>query len=433
MANQEKRPRRSAGKSNRSLFRRTVVIMVCLGVLCFIPLVWKLWHLQIVEQDYWEERAANQQQKNVVVNSSRGTIYDGAGNTLAMSATVYQLILSPRDVVAAVDKEDYQPNGYLDQEAYDQAVYNQRKLIVDGLVELLGMDEERLWASMEKTWSQYEVLDYELTEEETMLVRQFSSENRLSFQVYLTPTSKRYYPYASVGSHILGYMAYSETSGNVRVGAQGIEALYQDLLSGESGLIVTSKNAAGTEMLTSYGEYFDGREGYDLNLTLDASIQSMAEQILVEGIETYDVKNGGFCIVMDPGTGAVLGMASTPDFDPNTYSSIIDDMLLEALAETEAKYGKDSEEYSAAVKDARDAGFVTCAAQKVDDSIDPLVEKLPLPALLVLGNEESGVRPGVLKHCDCSLCIPFRRDFDSLNVAQAGAILISCFARSLSL
>ena len=88
---------------------------------------------------------------------------------------------------------------------------------------------------------------------------------------------------------------------------------------------------------------------------------------------------------------------------------------------------------SRAVKDARDAGFVTCAAQKVDDSIDPLVEKLPLPALLVLGNEESGVRPGVLKHCDCSLCIPVRRDFDSLNVAQAGAILISCFARSLAL
>ena len=88
---------------------------------------------------------------------------------------------------------------------------------------------------------------------------------------------------------------------------------------------------------------------------------------------------------------------------------------------------------SRAVKDARDAGFVTCAAQKVEDSIDPLIEKLPLPALLVLGNEEKGVRPGVLKHCECSLCIPFRREFDSLNVAQAGAILISCFARSLAL
>lgn len=88
---------------------------------------------------------------------------------------------------------------------------------------------------------------------------------------------------------------------------------------------------------------------------------------------------------------------------------------------------------SRAVKEARDAGFATCAAQKVDDSVNPLVEKLPLPALLVLGNEEKGVRPGVLKYCDSSLCIPFRRDFDSLNVAQAGAILISCFARSLDL
>ena len=86
---------------------------------------------------------------------------------------------------------------------------------------------------------------------------------------------------------------------------------------------------------------------------------------------------------------------------------------------------------SRAVQEARDAGFVTCAAQKVEDSVNPLTEKLPLPALLVLGNEDKGVRPGVLKHCDCSLCIPFRRNFDSLNVAQAGAILISCFARAL--
>ena len=352
MANQEKKPRRSAGKSNRSLFRRTVFVMVCLGVFCFIPLVWKLWQIQIVEHDYWEERAATQQQKNVVVNSGRGTIYDGAGNTLAMSATVYKLILSPRDILASVDEEDFKENGVLDQEAYDQALYEKRKLIVDGLVELLGMDEERLWKSMEKTKSAYEVLDSELSEEETLLVREFVSENRLSFMLYLSPDSKRYYPYSSIGSHILGYMSYTETSGNVRVGAQGIEALYQDLLSGESGLIVTSRNAAGTEMLTSYGEYFDGREGYDINLTIDASIQSMAEQILAEGIETYHIQNGGFCIVMDPNTGAVLAMASTPDFDPNDYDAIIDADLLEELESVAERYGTDSQEYSDAYRDA---------------------------------------------------------------------------------
>jgi len=106
MANQEKRPRRSAGKSNRSLFRRTVVMMVCLGIVCFIPLVAQLWKLQITEHEYWEEKGANQQTKDVAVNAGRGTIYDGAGNTLAMSATVYQLILSPRDVKISVDEED---------------------------------------------------------------------------------------------------------------------------------------------------------------------------------------------------------------------------------------------------------------------------------------------------------------------------------------
>ena len=53
-----------------------------------------------------------------------------------------------------------------------------------------------------------------------------------------------------------------------------------------------------------------------------------------------------------------------------------------------------------------------------------------LPAMLVLGNEDKGVRPGVLKRCEADLAVPFLRDFDSLNVAQAGAILVSCFARS---
>lgn len=88
---------------------------------------------------------------------------------------------------------------------------------------------------------------------------------------------------------------------------------------------------------------------------------------------------------------------------------------------------------SRAVAEAVDAGFTACAAQKTEDALDPLTASLPLPALLVLGSEEKGIRPGVLKHCSCSLGIPFLRDFDSLNVAQAGAILTSCFARTLCL
>ena len=122
MANQEKKPRRSAEKSNRSLFRRTVFLMVCLGVLCFIPLIFQLWKIQVVNQDFWEQRAAEQQTKDVAVNSGRGTIYDASGNTMAISATVYKLVLSPNDVLRSVDKEEYEEDGALDEEAYEAAL-----------------------------------------------------------------------------------------------------------------------------------------------------------------------------------------------------------------------------------------------------------------------------------------------------------------------
>ncbi len=85
---------------------------------------------------------------------------------------------------------------------------------------------------------------------------------------------------------------------------------------------------------------------------------------------------------------------------------------------------------SRAVEQAEKAGFVTYAARFADDGQNALSSRLELPALLVLGNEDKGVRPGVAKRCTHSLYIPFLREFDSLNVAQAGGILISCFART---
>ncbi len=88
---------------------------------------------------------------------------------------------------------------------------------------------------------------------------------------------------------------------------------------------------------------------------------------------------------------------------------------------------------SRAVAEAKDAGFTPFAAEKKKGALDPLAAPLPLPALIVLGNEDKGIRPLVARQCDYSLAIPFLRDFDSLNVAQAGGILASCFLRVLRL
>ena len=344
---------RTPGQGNRSLFRRTVFLLGIIGIAAFIPLVVQLVRLQLVQHDYWEERAANQQTQDVAVNAGRGTIYDSQGRTLARSGTVYQLILSPRDVLVSIKEDNYKDEeGNPDRAAYEKAVQEQRELIVDGLVKILGLDEEDLWKRIEYTDSAYDVLVKEMEEEDTAQIRTFISENRLSSMLYLAPASKRYYPHSSVGGHILGFMAYTQDSGSVKVGAQGVEALYQDVLSGATGRVVTSKTGVGTEMLSSYEEYIDAENGGDLHLTVDSTIQSMLEQTLAEGIETYNVKNGGFCIAMDPSTGAVLGMASSPNFDPNNYASVFDQSLVDQLKSVAEEHGTDSDEYSQALSDA---------------------------------------------------------------------------------
>lgn len=351
MEQRERRPRGGRGKSNRSLLRRTVVLMAVMGVAVFIPLVVQLVRLQIFQYDDWKQRAANQQTQSVAIPANRGTIYDSQGRAMAMSATVYQLILSPKDVVALVnrDSKDFQDGeGNFKEDAYNAAVQAKRAAIVDWLVNNLGMDEERLWTRIENTKSAYERLATELEEEQAERVRQFVKEQGLANSLYLVDSSKRYYPFSSVGSHLLGYMAENENSGGQKVGAMGIEAIYEDALSGELGRQVYSKNGAQQEMMSGYEMYFDAENGYDLTLTVDERVQSLLEQTLAEGIQTYDVQKGGFAIAIDPQTGAVLGMASAPEFDPNDYDRIIDQDLSEELSAVEEQYGADSEEYGQA-------------------------------------------------------------------------------------
>lgn len=362
MQRQDSRPRRSAGKNNRSLFRRTIFLMVCLGVVLFIPMVVQLWKLQIVQHDYWESRAANQQFMEVSVNSGRGTIYDSQGQVLAMSATVYDLILSPADLVRNVNNlarnssKLQDESGEPDEAKVQQLLEDTRQDVAQFLAQLLDQDVDTFLTKLERTDSYYERLARNLEEEDAEKVRAFISGYReesgwnmgMSTILYLTEGFKRYYPQSSIASHVLGFLSENEYSAGALQGAQGLEAAYEDLLSGQSGRVITGKDGAGGTLLSGYEEYFNGEEGYDLHLTIDAKIQAMAEQTLAEGIETYDVKEGGFCLVMDPSTGAILAMASSPEFDPNNYSEIITQAFQEELAAVAEQYGQDSEEYSAA-------------------------------------------------------------------------------------
>lgn len=126
------------------------------------------------------------------------------------------------------------------------------------------------------------------------------------------------------------------------MGKAGIEAGYEDVLSGELGRVVTSKNGWGMEMISGYESYFDAQNGYDVTLTVDERIQAMLEQTLAEGIETYDVQNGAFGLAIDPQTGAVLAMASSPDFDPNNWDVLLSEALKDEVEQVKAEEGDDA-------------------------------------------------------------------------------------------
>ena len=309
-------------QSKRLVFRRSLFLMLVCGVGLFIPLVIQLWTISIRDHDFYQQRATDQQLMDVSVSAHRGDILDANGDVLAMSATVYNLILAPKDLMNSVDRSDYtDEEGNEDEEAWSAAVQELRDEIIDGLMAIRpDLDRADLERRMAKENSQYEVLLTELEEEEAQAIRTFIEENKTGYYLYLTPSTKRYYPFGDLASQVLGFV-------NSEGGAYGLEAKYEEILKGIPGRVVTGRTAENDELYNSYSNYVDAVNGYNLTLTIDSTIQSYAEQILEKGIAAYDVQNGGVCIVADPNTMEILAMASSPEFDPNNYSAIMDSLL----------------------------------------------------------------------------------------------------------
>ena len=308
------------------VFRRTVILMVVFGVALFFPLVQRLYALQIVQHDELQEKAARQQTRDMAVSADRGTIYDSEGNILAISATVQNLVVSPKDIA----------ENNLD-----------KSLIAMGLSQITGADAGNILKRLENTKSQYEVVARKMEEEQAERVRTFIRDNKLASGVYLEPDSKRYYPYGSLGSHVIGFV------GSENEGRYGVERVYDDLLSGVGGRVVTAKNGAGTEMLSKYENYIDAQDGRNIHLTLNATIQGFAKKALEEGIEKYDIQNGGFCIVMDPKTGGILAMESNGGYDLNNFSAIADPTKAQQLAAMKDDPNVSDEDYQKALGQAQ--------------------------------------------------------------------------------
>jgi len=340
--------RRLEGKG----MQRILVLSGIFGVLTFGILFCKLWQLQVVQHEKLENKAITQQTREISSTANRGTIYDANGDILAISGSVQNVILSPRDVLATVkvDEKDEFGNARsetaieAEKETKVQATYD---LIADEMSEILGLDREDVMARLKKTKSAYEVLAEKVEDDVADQIRAFIDENDLEGCLYLTADSKRYYPYSTMASQVIGFV------NKANEGAYGLEALYNLDLAGQDGKIITAKNASGTEMPSAYSSYTDAVDGYNVHTTIDATIQMYAEKTLEEGIQKFDVTNGGFCLVMDPDTGAVLAMASSPDYDLNDPNSIVDATQAAKLEELKNDPTVSEEEYAKALSDAQ--------------------------------------------------------------------------------
>ena len=118
-------------------------------------------------------------------------------------------------------------------------------------------------------------------------------------------------------------------------GAYGLEAIYEDTLEGTTGLSVTAKEAGGSELMFQYEQYYDAQDGHSIQTTLDSTIQYYLERGIADMAADFGAKNGACGIVMDPRTGAILAIHSTPDYDPNDPRGIYTEKLQEQLAKVD--------------------------------------------------------------------------------------------------
>ena len=345
------RPRRksdAARRANQVIRGRTMLIMLLLGVASFTVLFWKLYDLQINRHDELKAEAVGQQTDSMVISASRGTIYDKNGEIMAISYSTETVLLDPGGVQDFVKSQEQKIQDAAEEAAEKGAPYTAPEVldqayIARGLSRILDVEEETILEHLENTanryWEVKKKVDQDVADEvrrfingeiddegnqlttvdedgNTVLISTGGRPTRLQ-GISLTPDTKRLYPFGSLAGNVIGFVNANN------MGAYGLEASYDDVLSGSTGLTITPTNVNGTPLLFSGGEQmFDAENGSSLVLTLDTNVQYALEKGLESMLDKYDAANGGTGIVMDVNTGGIVAMASYPNYDPGDFSTI---------------------------------------------------------------------------------------------------------------
>ena len=221
--NQKRRPE-SARRANRIIQTRTLLLLGVFGVLTFVLLFTQLYRWQITEHDELQSVAVRQQTLRTTVDASRGTIYDRNGTILAMSASAETIFLSPKEIMENEQDQD---------------------LIANGLAEILELDEAALLEKFSDRRSNDCLLRYRVDRAAADAVRDFCEENSIT-GIRINQDSKRWYPQGAFLASVLGFTNVDNA------GVAGLELKYDELLTGENGVVLTAVNAWGYTLEQSY-------------------------------------------------------------------------------------------------------------------------------------------------------------------------------------
>lgn len=291
--------------TREKMWRKALVLTAVLVFLGFGAAAGSLFYWQIVRGEDMSSAALNQSLHSTTLPAMRGTIYDATGTkVLAQSASVWTVVLEPAYLY---DDEDL------------------RRTVSNGLAPILGLDAEDIYEKTGDGSSYYTVLKRQVETETRDQINKFLADNKIESGIRLIDDYKRYYPYGTVASNILGF------TGTDGQGLGGVETYYDEELSGTEGRLISARNAWNTDMPFEYEQYVEAEDGHSLVLTIDETVQSILEKYLAEGLQTYMVQNGAVAVLMDVDTGAILGMATNPYYDPNDPFTVLDETLLDKV------------------------------------------------------------------------------------------------------
>ncbi len=265
--------------SNHTQHRKRTAVLFFLLCLCMAGLAGRLVYLMVYRSDYYSRMAEELHQRERSIKAARGRIIDATGNVIATNRTVCTI----------------------------SVIYNQmedREQVIRMLSEELGMDEGKVRKRVEKRSSR-EIISTNVDKEIGDRIRNFHLAG-----VKVDEDYRRYYPYDSLASRVLGF------TGGDNQGIIGLEVVYEEWLKGMNGMILTQADAAGVEIENAFEDRIEPVPGHDLYISLDMNIQQYAQQAAYETMERKGAKQVSV-IVMNPQNGELMAMVNAPEFHLN--------------------------------------------------------------------------------------------------------------------